>query len=75
MGMPEQLGDRGRGAGAHQPVVAAMADAHLLQLVELAQQRLPLRHDPGVAAKIFQVLLHGERQEGAEDVSADGGVG
>ena len=35
--------------GANPPVIAAMADADLLQAIEIAQQALPFRHDAGLA--------------------------
>ena len=52
-----------------------MADAHLLQTIEIAQQRFPLRHDAGLTQQVFQVFLHGERQERTKYVSANSGVG
>ena len=49
MGMAKQIGDWFRDVGAHQPVIAAMTDAHMLQAIEIAQKRLPFRHDAGLA--------------------------
>src|ERR1035437_9223563 len=49
MGVTKQIGDRLGDVGAHQPVVAAMADAYMLQAIEVAQKRLPFRHDAGLA--------------------------
>jgi len=39
MGVTKQIGDRLGDVGAHQPVVAAMADAYMLQAIEVAQKR------------------------------------
>jgi hypothetical protein len=45
MGVTKQIGDRLGDVGAHQPVVAAMADAYMLQAIEkLAAAQ---RRDPG----------------------------
>ena len=75
VGALEEIGDVWRGVGAHQPVGVAMADAHLLQAIEIAQQVLPFRREAGLARQVVEILLHRQRQEGAEDVAADGGVG
>src|SRR5208283_4806718 len=50
----------------------AMLDADLLQTVEIAQQLLPFRRDLRLAHEVLEMLLHGERQEGAEHMTADG---
>ena len=39
MGVAEQIGDRLRGVGADQPIVVPVADAHMLQAIEIAQKR------------------------------------
>src|SRR5271165_931275 len=75
MGAFEKLGHIWRGVGAHEPVGGSVMDAHPLQAVEIAQQLLPFRDEAGLAGEVVEVLLHRERQEGAEDVAADGGVG
>ena len=64
-----------RGVSAHEPVGGSVVDAHLLQAVEIAQQLLPFRREAGLAGEVVEMLLHRQRQEGAEDVAADGGVG
>ena len=64
-----------RGVGAHEPVGGSVMDAHLLQSVEVAQQLLPFRREAGLAGEVVEKFLHRQRQEGAEDVTADGGVG
>jgi hypothetical protein len=43
-----------RAASTHQPVVVAMADAHLRHAVEIAQQGLPFRREAGFARQVFQ---------------------
>ena len=75
MGAFEKPGHVRRGVGAHEPVGGSVVDAHLLQSVEIAQQLLPFRREAGLADEIIEMLLHRQRQEGAEDVAADGGVG
>ncbi len=52
-----------------------MADAHLGEAVEIAQQILPFRREAGFAHQIVEMLLHRQRQEGTKDMPADGGVG
>ena len=71
----EQRGDGGRCVGAHQPVGAAMADAHFGEAVEVSQEVLPFRNEAGLAQEVIEMLLHRQRQERAEDMAADGGVG
>ena len=75
VGAFEEPGHVRRGVGAHEPVGGSVVDAHLLQSVEIAQQFLPFRNEAGLAGEVVEMLLHRERQEGAEDVAADGGVG
>src|SRR5580693_7006881 len=75
MGAFEKPGHIWRGVGAHEPVGGSVVDAHLLQAVEIAQQLLPFRREAGLAGEVVEMLLHRQRQEGAEDVAADGGVG
>ena len=75
MGATEQGCDRRRGVGAHQPVGAAMADAHLGETVEIAQEIFPFRREAGFMQEIVEMLLHRQRQEGTKDMAADGGVG
>ena len=70
----KQRGDVRRGVGAHQPIGAAMLDADLLQAVEISQQLLPLGRDLRLVHEILEMLLHGERQEGAEHMAPNGGV-
>ena len=74
-GALEQPGHVGSGVRAHEPVGAAMADAHLGEAVEVAQEVLPFRNEAALAQEIVEMLLHRERQERAEDMAADGGVG
>src|SRR5262245_34782149 len=52
-----------------------MADAQLLQAIEISQKGLPFQHDAGLAGEVFQVFLHGQGQERTKDVTANGGVG
>src|SRR6516165_2227034 len=52
-----------------------MADAHFGETVEIAQEVLPFRDEAGLTQKIVEMLLHREREERAEDVAANGGVG
>src|SRR5580693_6963932 len=75
MGAAEEPCDRRGGVGAEQPVGAAMADAHLGEAVEIAQEVLPFRREAGFAREIVEMLLKRKRQEGTKDVPADGGVG
>jgi hypothetical protein len=71
----EQARRRGRSVSAHQPIGVAMADANLGEAAEVAQQIVPFRGQPGLARKIVEMLLRRQRQERAEHVAADGGVG
>ncbi len=75
MGSAEEACDRSGGVGAEQPVGAAMANAHLGEAVEIAQEVLPFRREAGFTREIVEMLLHRQRQEGAEDMAANGGVG
>src|SRR5271165_3491150 len=75
MGAFEKPGPVRRGVGAPEPVGGSIVDAHLLQAVEIAQQLLPVRREAGLAGEVVEMLLHRERQERAEDVAANGGVG
>ena len=75
MGGAEERRDGLRSVGAHQRVGAAMADAHLGETVEVAQQVFPFRNEAGLTQEVVEMLLHGERQERAEDMAADGRVG
>ena len=75
MSRAEERGDGRRGVGAHQPVSAAMADAHFGKAVEVAREVLPFEREAGLAQEIVEMLLHRERQERAEDMAANGGVG
>ena len=75
MGAFEKPGHIWRGVGAHEPVGGSVVDAHLLQAVEIAHQLLPFRREAGLAGEVVEMLLHRQRQEGAEDMAADGGVG
>ena len=52
-----------------------MANANLGEAIEVAQQLLPFRDQPGLAGEIVEMLLHRQGQERAEHVAADGGVG
>jgi hypothetical protein len=52
-----------------------VADAHLGEAIEIAQEVFPFRREAGLAGEVVEMLLHRQRQEGAEDVTADGGVG
>ena len=56
----EQIGDRLRGVGADQPIVVPVADAHMLQAIEIAQKRLPFRSAPArsllVAAPVADAI-------------------
>ena len=53
MGVAEQIGDRLRDVGADKPIVVPMANAHLLQAIEVAQKDLPFRDDAGAASQIL----------------------
>src|SRR5271169_3179202 len=48
-GALEQHGHGGSGVGAHEPVGAATADAHLGETVEVAQEVLPFRNEAALA--------------------------
>ena len=74
-GVFEEGGHARRSVGAHQPIGAAVADAQLLQAVEIAQEVLPFGDEAGLAREIVEMLLHRKRQEGTKDMPADGGVG
>ena len=56
MGLAEQSGDRLRRVGAHQPIGAAILEAHLLQPIEITQQLLPFRRDARLAGKIVEIF-------------------
>src|SRR5271165_4390452 len=75
MGMTEQSRDHWRRVGAEQPIGAVMAEARLLQPIEIAQHLLPLQHNAGLAREIVEMLLHRKSQEGTEHMAADRGVG
>src|SRR5271170_99326 len=68
-------GRQGDVGAFEKPVGGSVVDAHLLQAVEIAQQLLPFRREAGLAGEVVEMLLHRQRQEGAEDMAADGGVG
>ena len=51
MGLAEQRSGCRRRVGAHQPIGAAILEAHLLQTIEIAQQYLPFRRDARLAGK------------------------
>ena len=71
----EQIGDRLRNVGADQPIVVPMADARMLQAIEIAQKRLPFRHNASLVRPVFQALLHGERGERTKYMAPYRGVG
>jgi hypothetical protein len=48
VGEAEQIGDRFRDAGADEPIVVPMAEAHLLQAIEIAHKRLPFGTMPAL---------------------------
>ena len=48
MSRAEERGDGRRGVGAHQPVDAAMADAHFGEAVEVAQEVFPFEREAGL---------------------------
>jgi len=50
-------------------------NACLLEPVQIAQQYAPFGNGAGLPGEIVEMLLHDERQEGAEYVAANGGVG
>ncbi len=75
MGLAEQGSGCRRRVGAHQPIGAAILEAHLLQPIEIAQQFFPFRRDARLAGKIVEIFLHGERQERTEHMTADGRIG
>ena len=60
MGLAVQGGDCRARVGAHQPIGAAILEAHLLQPIEIAQQLLPFRRDARLAGKIVEIFLHDE---------------
>jgi hypothetical protein len=74
VGVAKQIGDRLRDVGADQPIIVAMADAHLLQAIEIAKKYLPFRHNASLARQVFQALLHSKREERTEYVAAYRGV-
>ena len=47
----------------------------MLQAIEIAQKRLPFRHNASLARQVFQALLHGEREERTKYVAPYRGVG
>ena len=55
-----------RGIGAHQPLGAAMADAHFGETIEVAREVFPFRNEAASASR---------GRGRAEDMAADGGVG
>ena len=57
MGSAEEACDRSGGVGAEQPVGAAMADAHLGEAVEIAQEVLPFGDEAGFTREIVEMLL------------------
>ena len=53
-----------------------MMDSDLAQAVEVAQEVFPFwRRRAVLAQEIVEMLLHCQRQKGAEDMTANGGVG
>ncbi len=58
-----------------QPIRAAVTDLDLLKRVEVAQQPFPFEGQAILAREIIEMLLHRQRQEGAEDMAANAGVG
>ena len=52
-----------------------MLNACLLESVKIAQKDAPFGNSASLLGEIVEMLLHDERQEGAEYVAADGGVG
>ena len=62
------------GVGTNEPILFGRTHARFAQLIELAQQRLPLHVAAGIPGKIVEMLLQQERKEGAEDMATDGGV-
>src|ERR1700674_31635 len=70
MGAFEKPAHIWRGVGAHEPVGGSVADAHLLQAIEIAQQLVPFRGEAGLAGEVVEMLLHRQRQEGAENMAA-----
>ena len=65
MGGFEKAGHVRRGVGSHEPVGAAVVNAHLLQSAEIAQQLLPFRREAGLAREVVEMLLHRQRSPGA----------
>jgi len=59
MGLAERGSGCRRRVGAHQPIGAAILEAHLLQPIEIAQQFLSFRRDARLAGKIVEIFLHG----------------
>jgi hypothetical protein len=52
----EEGRDGGRSVGAHQPIGAAMADAHFCETVEVTQEVLPFRNEAGFAQEVVEML-------------------
>ena len=70
----EDLPDLALNMGSGSDALAVVLDGGLLQAVEVADQVVPFDIDAGGAAAVGQLLLEDEGEEGAEDMSADGGV-
>src|SRR5271166_6150051 len=74
MGMTEQSRDHWRRVGAEQPIGAVMAEARLLQPIEIAQHLLPFQQRRP-RERDRRDALHRKSQEGTEHMAADRGVG
>ncbi len=57
LGVTEQGRDVLRCVVAHQPIGAAILDAHMLQPGEIAQQFLPFRRNAGFTREIVEMLF------------------
>jgi hypothetical protein len=71
----EDTADGARHRCAQDEVLAVLLGFDLLQAVEFAQQRAPLRLQVGGGEAVFQRLAQDERQERAEHVAANGFIG